>query len=415
VRVLSLNHADQVGGGAAIAGLRLHQGLRRAGVESRLLVGTKAGDDPDVHRLEPARGTRAFRKVARELGLTELGDVAAYRVRRSADVAWADVVHAHAIHGSWFSYPAIAGITRDKPSVLTLHDMWPFTGHCSFSYDCERWRAGCGHCPYPETFPGIERDGTAVEHRIKRRVWGRSQLVVVSPSEWLARLARESMLGRFEVRVIPHGIDTEVFAPAPDRGAVRARLGIGDGRTALMFAATALARPHGGELDRKGGDLLMAALAGLSAGARARCTTILMGGGSADMAARLRTAGFEVADAGWVADEAAKAELYSAADAFVFPTRHDNAPLVIVEALACGTPVVSFDVGGVGEAVRTGETGVVVPPGDVAALTEVLERAVADIGTLGAPRAACRAAVERDHPEALAVARHVALYEELLR
>jgi glycosyltransferase involved in cell wall biosynthesis len=115
-----------------------------------------------------------------------------------------------------------------------------------------------------------------------------------------------------------------------------------------------------------------------------------------------------------VVDEAAKAELYSAADAFVFPTRADNAPLVIVEALACGTPVVSFDVGGVGEAVRAGETGVVVPPGDVAALTEVLEATVHDPGRLGAPRAACRAAAERDHPEALAVARHLALYEELV-
>jgi glycosyltransferase involved in cell wall biosynthesis len=415
VRVLSLNHADQVGGGAAIAGLRLHQGLQRAGVESRLLVGTKAGDDPAVHRLEPARGTRVLRKVARELGLTELGDVASYRVRRSEDLAWADVVHAHAIHGSWFSYPAIARITRDKPTVLTLHDMWPFTGHCSFSYDCERWRTGCGHCPYPATFPGIERDGTAVEHRIKRRVWSRSELVVVTPSEWLARLARESMLGRFEVRVIPHGIDTELFRPAEDRAAVRRRLGVPEGRTALMFAATALGRPHGAELDRKGGDLLMAALGGLSPDARARCTAILMGGGSADMAARLRAGGFDVVDAGWVTDETTKAELYSAADAFVFPTRADNAPLVILEALACGTPVVSFDVGGVGEAVRPGKTGVLVPAGDVAALRDVLERAVADVSSLGVDRAVARAVVERLHPEALAVARHVALYEELLR
>jgi glycosyltransferase involved in cell wall biosynthesis len=415
VRVLQLNHADQVGGGAAIAGLWLHQGLQRAGVESRLLVGTKAGQDPTVHRLEPVRGTRVLRKLVRELGLTELGDVASYKVRRSEDLRWADVVHAHAIHGGWFSYPAIAGITRAKPTVLTLHDMWPFTGHCSFSYDCERWRTGCGSCPYPETFPGIERDGTAVEHRIKRRVWGRSDLVVVTPSRWLADLARESMLGRFDVRVIPHGIDTATFAPAPDRAAVRARLGVPEGHTALMFAATALARPHGDELDRKGGDLLMAALAGLSPSARQRCTAILMGGGSADMAARLRAAGFHVVDAGWVMDESTKAELYSAADAFVFPTRADNAPLVIVEALACGTPVVSFDVGGVGEAVRAGETGVVVPPGDIAALTEVLERAVGDVSSLGAPREACRAVVEREHPEALAVARHLALYEELLR
>lgn len=414
MRVLLLNHAERTGGGAAIAGLRLHQGLQRAGVESRLLVGAKSSDDPTVHVLPPARGTRVLRKLAREVGLTELGDVAAYRVRRGPDVAWADVVHAHAVHGSWFSYPAMSALSRTRPTVLTLHDMWPFTGHCSFSYDCERWRTGCGSCPYPETFPGVERDGTALEWRLKRRVWGRSRLVVVSPSRWLAGLAEESLLGRFDVRVIPHGIDTSVFAPG-DRDAVRARLGIPRDHTALMFAATALGRPHGRELDRKGGDLLMDALLAVAPERRARTTAVLMGGGSADMAAVLRGQGYAVVDAGWVTDEGEKAGLYSAADLFVFPTRADNAPLVIVEALACGTPVVSFDVGGVGEAVRAGETGVLVPEGDVAALAAVLERAIDDLASLGATRASCRAMVEREHPEALAVDRHLSLYEELLR
>lgn len=413
-KVLLLNHAEQTGGGAAIAGQRLHHGLQRAGVESRLLVGTKTSDDPTVSVLAPARGTRVFRKLSREAGLTELGDVASFRVRHGADVAWCDVIHAHAVHGSWFSYPAMSALTRTKPTVLTLHDMWPFTGHCSFSYDCERWRTGCGSCPYPETFPGVQRDGTALEWKLKRRVWGRSELVVVSPSRWLAQLAEASLLGRFEVRVIPQGIDTTTFAPV-DRAAVRAELGIPEDSTALMFAATALGRPHGRELDRKGGDLLMAGLAGIAPERRERATAILMGGGSDQMAAHLRAEGFRVVDAGWVADERRKAELYGAADLFVFPTRADNAPLVIVEALACGTPVVSFDVGGVGEAVRPGETGVLVPGGDVGALTEVLGRAIDDLASLGTTREACRAMVEREHPEALAVERHLALYEEVQR
>lgn len=413
MRVLLLNHAERTGGGAAIAGVRLHEGLQRAGVETRLLVGAKASEDPTVVPLRPLRGTRVLNKVGRELGLNELAGVAAYRLRRGDLVAWADVVHAHAVHGSWFSYPAMAGLSQAKPTVLTLHDMWPFTGHCSFSYDCERWRTGCGSCPYPETFPGVRRDATALEHRIKRRVWSRSALAVVSPSRWLAGLAEQSMLGDFDVRVIPHGIDTDVFAPA-DRERVRAELGVPADRTALMFAATALGRPHGREIDRKGGDLLMDALAALPPDARSRCSVLLMGGGSADMAARLRADGFTVVDAGWVTDERAKADLYSAADLFVFPTRADNAPLVILEALACGTPVVSFDVGGVSESVRPGETGVLVPAGDAAALASVLEQAIADLSSLGVARGSCRAMVEREHPERLAVDRHIALYEELV-
>ena len=182
-----------------------------------------------------------------------------------------------------------------------------------------------------------------------------------------------------------------------------------------MFAATNLGRPHGKEIDRKGGDLLMGALSAMAPEARARCSTILMGGVSEAMAAHLRSEGFHVVDAGWVEDEQVKADLYGAADLFVFPTRADNSPLVILEALACGTPVVSFDVGGVRDTVRPGETGILLPLGDVEALTGVLEAAAADVASIGISREACRSMIERDHGEALHVARHVALYEELLR
>jgi glycosyltransferase involved in cell wall biosynthesis len=414
MKVLLLNHAERTGGGAAIAGLRLHQGLQRGGVDSRLLVGIKSSDDPTIVPLPAVRGTRVLKKLTREIGLTELADVASFRVRRGPDVEWADVIHAHAVHGSWFSYPAMSALSRTRPTVLTLHDMWPFTGHCSFSYDCERWRTGCGHCPYPETFPGIERDATALEWKLKRRVWNRSELVVVAPSRWLVELAQASTLGRFDVRLIPYGIDTTTFAPG-DRPALRAGLGIPEGNTVLMFAATNLGRPHGKEIDRKGGDLLMGALSAMAPEARARCSTILMGGVSDAMAAHLRSEGFHVVDAGWVEDEQVKADLYGAADLFVFPTRADNSPLVILEALACGTPVVSFDVGGVRDTVRPGETGILLPLGDVEALTGVLESAAADVASIGISREACRSMIERDHGEALHVARHVALYEELLR
>lgn len=414
MKVLLLNHSERTGGGAAIAGLRLHHGLQRAGIDTRLLVGIKSSDDPSVVLLPSVRGTRVARKLTREAGLTGLADIASFGVRRGPDVEWADVVHAHAVHGGWFSYPAMSALSRTRPTVLTLHDMWPFTGHCSFSYDCDRWRTGCGRCPYPETFPAVQRDATGLEWKLKRRVWSRSELVVTAPSRWLVELAQASMLGRFDVRLIPYGIDTATFAPG-DRAALRAQLGIPTENTVLMFAATHLGRPHGTEIERKGGDLLMAALGAMSPGARSRCTTILMGSGSDDMAAHLRGEGFHVVSPGWVDDDGAKAALYGAADLFVFPTRADNSPLVILEALACGTPVVSFDVGGVRDTVRPGETGILLPIGDVEGLTGVMEAAAADVASIGVSRTACREMIERDHGEALHVSRHLALYEELLR
>lgn len=414
MRVLQLNHADVVGGGAAIACYRLHTSLRRFGVDSRLCVGTKASADETVEVLRQPRGARrALVKVGHELGLNELGGIGAYQLAHSDAVREADVVHAHALEGGWFSYPAMIRISATKPTVMTLHDMWPLTGHCSFAYDCGRWRSGCGRCPHPDTFPSVKRDATWVEWRLKKAVWTRSDLTIVAPSRWLAEEAATSTMGRFPIHHVPLGIDEEVFAPQP-RDARRDELGIPEGNLALMFAAASLGLSRSGEINRKGSDLLLAALEALPQGVRQTSSTILMGASGAAMGARLRDGGFHVVDAGYVPDDAEKAALYGAADVFVCPTRADNSPLVVLEAMACGTPVAAFDVGGVSELVRHGDTGMLVAPGDVIALGDALVTAAQDREALHAMGRRARALIELEHREALAVDRHRSLYEELV-
>jgi glycosyltransferase involved in cell wall biosynthesis len=308
----------------------------------------------------------------------------------------------------------MARISRTTPTVLTLHDMWPFTGHCTFSFGCDRWRTGCGSCPHPEVFPAVKRDATAVEWRLKEAVWARSRLAVVSPSRWLAGLAAESTLGRFAVHVIPHGIDTAEFAPRP-RDVCRSALGIPEGRVALLFTAASLTGAAGGDAaDRKGADLLLAAFRLVPPELRERCSLLLMGGQGQAMAGALRSDGYHVIDVGYVVSDPLKSFVYSAADLFVFPTRADNAPLVVLESLACGTPAATFDVGGLADMVRPGATGTLAPAGDVAALTADLVALIRDPDHLAGMRPACRALVEAEHPAALAAARHIELYESLV-
>ncbi len=416
LRVLLLNHADVGAGGAAGAGSRLHRSLLTAGVDSTLLVGAKAGTDETVCELaQPRLVRRALRKLGHEVGLNELDGVGAYGLAGSELGRGADVIHAHAVHGGWFSYPAMARLSRRTPTVLTLHDMWPFTGHCSFSLGCDRWRTGCGRCPHPEVFPAVKRDATAVEWRLKDAVWARSHLVVVSPSAWLAELAAASTLGRFDVRVIPHGIDVDEFAPRP-RAACREALGIADDRVALLFTATSLQEADGGGVaNRKGADLLLAALRVVPPGLRTRCSLVLMGGQGGPMAAALRGDGYDVVEVGYVVSDPLKSFVYSAADLFVFPSRADNAPLVVLESLACGTPVVAFDVGGLDELVIEGQTGVLAPPGDIVAFASAIAALVEEPARLAAMGPRGRAMVEAEHPERLAAARHIELYEELVR
>jgi glycosyltransferase involved in cell wall biosynthesis len=406
--VLQVNHAD-VGGGAAVAGYRLHDQLRHAGVRSEMLVGSKGSTDDAVTALRPwLTVRRPIRAAAERMGLNELDGISAYRMGGHPGYGRADVVHYHAIHGGYFSYPAMAALTRDKPSVLTLHDMWPLTGHCSFSFGCERWRSGCGSCPHPEAFPAVRRDATRIEWRLKETVWSRSRLTVVSPSAWLADVARSSMLGRFDVQVIPHGIDTDVFAPT-ERVAARHALRLPTSGTVLLFAATSVSDR------RKGADLVLAALRRLSTAERSGMTVALMGAHGPQMAQAVREAGCEVVEFGFVTGDRIKALIYGAADLFVFPTRADNSPLVVLESLACATPVVSFDVGGVSELVEHGRSGLLAAPEDVDGLAAGIQALIADPerrARMG-DRARTRTLADFDAP--LAAARHIALYRELLQ
>jgi glycosyltransferase involved in cell wall biosynthesis len=406
-KVLLVNHADG-GGGAAVAAHRLHVALRRAGVDSSMLVGTKTSHDVWISQLRQWRMVRRpIRAVTDRLGLNELDGIGAYTVGRRDDFEAADIVHYHAIHGSWFSYPVMPLLTRQKPSVMTLHDMWAFTGHCTFSFECGRWQSGCGHCPHPEAFPSIRRDATAVEWKFKDRVWSGSRLTIVSPSEWLAALARRSMLGRFPVTVIPHGIDTEVFRRI-DPVAARTALRLPLDDPIVLFAASSVADR------RKGADLVTSTLKGLPEPLRKRTTVALLGDGGPQMAAQLGETGCLVADLGYVASDRLKAVIYSAADVFVFPTRADNSPLVVLESLACGTPVASFDVGGVNELVHAGVTGLLAEPEDVVDLAVQLRRLLEDADLRGRLGDQARQTVVREFPQDLAADRHRQLYAELL-
>src|SRR5207248_4324578 len=116
-----------------------------------------------------------------------------------------DVVHAHNLHGGYFDLRALPSLSAQVPLILTLHDAWMLSGHCAHSFDCERWRTGCGHCPDLTIFPAIERDATAYNWRRKRSIYSKSKLYISAPSRWLMQRVEDStlQLGAKECRVIP--------------------------------------------------------------------------------------------------------------------------------------------------------------------------------------------------------------------
>ncbi len=391
MNVLQISESD-AGGGAARTALRLHRELRRSGHAARMLVGRRQTADGDVRLLKRGPGWRAADRACSSLldplGLQYVLYPSSFGVAGDPWFRQADVVQLHNTHGSYFSHTALPFLSRRKPVVWFLHDQWALTGHVAYSLDCERWRHGCGSCPYLAEYPALPRDTSAALWRWKRTVYRHARLTLVTPSRWLAQLAGESpLLRRFRIEVVPNGVDLSVFRPAPRP----------TDRPTVLFAAADLADR------RKGASVLREALARLG---DLDFDLAVAGGRPPDLGRPVRALGR--------LDEPGMAAAYAAADVFVLPSLAENLSNALVEALACATPCLAFDVGGNPDLVRHGKTGLLVPPGDAGALAASLRRLLSDAELRGRLGDGARRLAERELSIELQARRLAALYGELL-
>jgi glycosyltransferase involved in cell wall biosynthesis len=282
-----------------------------------------------------------------------------------------DVLHFHNLHGSYFDIRMLPELTRATPSVITLHDTWLLTGHCAHPIECERWLSGCGACPHLDRYVPLMRDASAANFALKRRVLGDSSLAFAAPSRWVLDIAEQSgvLASALDARVIPNGIDTGVFSPG-DRTSARASVGLPPDSTVIVTAARAIAsNPF------KGFDVLISACESL-AGQGTVATLLAIGSEGAAQ----RIGDIEIRFVPPVNDPGVMAAYYRAADIYVHPARAEVLGLTILEAMACGTPVVASRVGGIPEVVVDGESGLLVRPGDEVDLARSLFALLGDPG-----------------------------------
>lgn len=272
-----------------------------------------------------------------------------------------DVVHLHNIHGYFLNYPLLFDYLREKkiPVVWTLHDCWPFTGHCAyFDYaGCNRWQSGCHDCPQKKTFPASYVFDRSRQNWLdkKRCFTSLDNMVIVPVSHWLGDLVKQSFLGKYPVQTIYNGIDTDVFKPA-DANIARGKYGWGRDKILLGVAST--------WSPRKGlADFIELAKI-LPVGYR----IVLVGLSDKQQ----ETLPGNVTGISRTESVRELAELYSAADCFINPTREDNYPTTNLEALSCGTPVITYRTGGSPESLANG-VGQVVKAGDIAALWRAIQ------------------------------------------
>jgi len=408
--VLQVNTSDRGGGGEAVA-LALHLALLASGRDALLAVGRKRTGEEGVVEIGRPRlvGRPRLARLARAIANPAVAadlfrgreDFRFPDSRRVLDLmpGRPDVLHLHNLHGAYFDLRALPQLTSGAPTVATLHDEWLYTGHCAYTLDSERWLTGCGNCPHLDTYPALRVDGTSANWRRKRDLFARTRLHVVAPSRWLLDRVRRSILAPAAVteRVIPNGVDLDLLSPG-DRGAARARLDLAQDALVVVFAAQgARSNPY------KDFPTLRAALGRLGAEDGPPVEAFALGeAGEPEALGRvtLRSPGF--------LSRAEVAEHLRAADVYVLATRADNHPLTVLEALACGTPVVASRVGGIPEQL-TEETGVLVEPGSPEALAGALSALLADPER----RAAMAAAAATDARARFSLDRQVAAYIEL--
>lgn len=404
MRILHLNQSDVIGG-AAIAGYRLHQGLLEQGIDSKMLVGTVKTDSDRITSFpRKPRLENLINRFTRYTGLNYINLFSSFNIPNHKFYQDADILNFHNLHTGYFNYLAIPTLNKSKPAVFTLHDMWSFTGHCAYSYDCDRWELGCGKCPHPDTYPAIYRDSTRIEWKLKDWSYSKSNLVIVTPSNWLTEQAKKSILQRFPIHQIPYGIDTNAYLPV-DRLLCKSILDIPSNKRVLLFGADSL------KDRRKGGDLLLKALQQLSQSLKAETILLTFGNGSESITSEL---GMRTINLGYIDSDRLKSIAYSAADLFIFPTRADNLPLVLQESMACGTPMISFDIGGVSDLVRPMVTGYLAKPEDVNDFCNGIVMLLEDDRLRQTMSAHCRAIALAEYPLELQAKRYIELYKKML-
>ncbi len=463
LRILAVSSADR-GGGAERVAAALVRAARLRGHEAWLAVGRKRENDPDVIAIpdrEPgettwarlcwaahdalgpaasvgswisrARNTlrRAARPAALGAWLSGLEDFEFPGSRRILSFAprRPDLVHAHNLHGWYFDLRTLPALAREVPLLLTLHDMWLFTGHCAHSFGCDRWEHGCGDCPDLRIYPSVPRDRTADNWRRKRDIYAEGRFFLAAPCAWLLDRARRSMLapGIADARVIPHGVDLRVFRPA-DRREARRALGLPEDGPLVLVMADGLGRSMWKDVPT-----MRAALErfeGAAGRVRGGAGPILLAVGRD--AAPERIGAVTVRFSPYQTTAEGLARHYQAADLYLHAARADTFPSTVLEALACGTPVVATAVGGIPEQIRghapagrawvaalnpcreDDGTGALVPPGDAAALAEAAstllgdERLLARLGENAARDACARFDAERCAEAYLAYYRAIA-------
>jgi glycosyltransferase involved in cell wall biosynthesis len=414
MKIHYVNGSD-IEGGASRAATRLLQGVHEHGIETQMHVQRKFGDNPLVTGPKTIIGKAlGFARPTIEqllFGITPgrvkgpfsaafLPDGLLARVAKFAP----DIVHLH-----WIARMMRLETLRHfkSPIVWTMHDSWAFTGGCYLPGDCTRYRGSCGHCPVLKSTQVDDLSNQIM--RRKQKAWDNLELTIIAPSRWMAACAHTSSLFcNSRIEVIPNGLDVNCFKPY-DRRMARDVLSLPQEKKLILFGA------KGATSDRnKGFHLFAEALRALAARSTLcdSAELLIFGSTEPDPPPDL---GFKTHYLGWQNNDTMLATLYAAADVFVMPSLHESLGYTVMEAMACGTPCVAFNQGGVPDLIDHQQNGYLAKPYETDDLAYAISWVLEDYERRNKLAERAREKIIEQFAFEKIADRHMSLYRDILK
>lgn len=416
MKVVHINYSD-ISGGAARAAYRLHQSLMQIGINSSMIVRDKISTDNNVYEINPTNSDNEINKhclSAIQLFLIDENrtpisntlfslSYPGIELSKLSIIAEADIINLHWI-ANFQSISTIKNLLQlNKPIIWTIHDMLPFTGGCHYSSTCEKYQTKCLECPQ------INSNLFQIPAKIlqdKQEVFSKGNIIIISPSQWLANCARQSLVFRDQrIEIIPNSIEIDVFYPILKNQA-KQLLGLPiDSQVILLGASSSKEK-------RKGFEYLFKSLEILSETLTTSLNLIVLCFGEADE--QLTSLHIPTKWLGTINSDHKLREIYSAADVFILPSLEDNLPNTMLESMACGTPVIGFDIGGIPDLVTNNITGILVPSRNIQKLAKIISECLANTEYLKQMSQNCRNLIKENYSLPVQGKRYEKIYREIL-
>ena len=422
IKVLTLSSKDS--GGAGGAARRMHEALLKAGADAVMVVLDKATTSERVAKLEipipnldpkqpSAQLFYAFNLIQKRLAnypkrqipsmFTSTESIINY-TELEPFFAQADIIHIHWIDG-FFDYQHAPKALQNKKIIWTLHDMYQFTGGCHYALDCKNYISGCQSCPQLGEDASCSLTQESIQ--IKNTAYSQLDINIVTPSKWLSDCAKQSLLmKKFPCNIIPNTFDFNTFKPI-NMNEARTKYDISKKKCIILFGADHILNPVKNLIAIIN---CLVSLCNENLINPDNFALVVFGAGQLPN----ETYPFSIQQLGTIASAEEMAYVYSSADFLVLPSIADNYPNIMCEALACGTPVVGFDIGGLPDLITSGKTGYLAKPFDLKQLQQGILWGINTAKGNKEIRLKCREIIENTLTEKIISNKMLSYYKEVL-